>query len=172
MFNNFDIVKIIAAVGQSVRVFTSQAEGWVFESQPWQTLVVKQVVIARLLNARQQVWVSRVPWDDHYKRWNPVSHSRCGMLKNPHSSGTNKQTKLKWRHFLSHYGLVVLKLYPECLLVRWSWVSFLMLRSRLLQLITICLKFHQTVGWRVYSVAAIIKTVTIPLVGGYSVWQQ
>ena len=26
-----------AAVAQSVRAFASQAEGWVFESKPWQT---------------------------------------------------------------------------------------------------------------------------------------
>ena len=43
------------AVAQSVRAFTWQVEGWVFESQLRQTLVVKQVVTARLLNAQQQV---------------------------------------------------------------------------------------------------------------------
>ena len=47
--------KMTASVAQSVRAFASQAEGLVFESQPRQTQVVKQVVTAPLLNARQKV---------------------------------------------------------------------------------------------------------------------
>ena len=34
-------VYITAVMAQSVKAFTSQAEGWVFESKPRQTLVIK-----------------------------------------------------------------------------------------------------------------------------------
>ena len=51
----------------------AKAEGWVFESQPRQTYVVKQVVTAPLLNAWQYLLVSRVFGDDHHKRIPRVS---------------------------------------------------------------------------------------------------
>ena len=41
---------------------------------------LKQVMTARLPNARQQVWVSRVLRDDHYK---PISRDTVGLAKNP-----------------------------------------------------------------------------------------
>ena len=41
-----------SAKAQGVRAFAPQAEGWVFESQPRQTKVLKQVVTAPLPNVR------------------------------------------------------------------------------------------------------------------------
>ena len=55
------------ALGQWIKAFTSHAEGWV-ESQSEKPMSLKQVVTAPLLNALQQVRVSRVLGDDHYKR--------------------------------------------------------------------------------------------------------
>ena len=57
-------------MAQSVREFASHADGWAFEPQPRQTQVIKSsklVVTAPLLNAQQQVWVSRVLGNGHYK---------------------------------------------------------------------------------------------------------
>ena len=65
-------------MAQSVRAFVLHAEGWVFESQPRQTLVVKTGMTVPLPNARQQVWVSRVLGDDHYKL---VSHVTVGVAR-------------------------------------------------------------------------------------------
>ena len=62
---------ITAAVAQWVGALTLQAEDWMFESQPRQTSVEKQVMTALILNAQQKMRVSRVLGDDHYKR--PVS---------------------------------------------------------------------------------------------------
>ena len=56
----------------AVRSFASIAEGWVFESQLRQTDVVK-VVTTILMNARQQVCVSRDLGNDHYKRMSRVT---------------------------------------------------------------------------------------------------
>ena len=41
MVKNVYLTEITAAVAQSVRMFALQAEGWMFESQPRHTLVVK-----------------------------------------------------------------------------------------------------------------------------------
>ena len=41
---------------------------------------LKQVMTAPLPNARQEVWVSRVLRDDHYK---PISRDTVGLAKNP-----------------------------------------------------------------------------------------
>lgn len=53
------------AVAQS---FTSDAEGWVCESQRDKPTSLKQGITAPLLNAQQPVWVSQVLRDDHNKR--------------------------------------------------------------------------------------------------------
>ena len=66
---------------QSVRVFPSN--GLEFESRPRQTQVAKQVVTAPLPNARQQFYVWQVITDDHI--YVPLN-SKCGTLRNPHSS--------------------------------------------------------------------------------------
>ena len=44
---------LAVVVAQWATAFASLAEGWVFESQPRQTYVVKQVVTSPLLNAQQ-----------------------------------------------------------------------------------------------------------------------
>ena len=48
-------ITLAAAVAQWVGPFALQSEGWVFESQPRQTYVVKQVVTAPLPNAWRKV---------------------------------------------------------------------------------------------------------------------
>ena len=59
-------VIITAAVVQTARALVLHAEGWMFESQDRQPLVVKTG--SNSSTARQQVRVSRVSGDDHYIR--------------------------------------------------------------------------------------------------------
>ena len=47
-------------------VFASHVESWMFESQPWQTLVVKT-------GKNSAIYVSGVLGDDHYKRMSRVT---------------------------------------------------------------------------------------------------
>ena len=57
-----------AAVAQWARAFASQAEGWMFESQPRQTLVVKTGSDSSTVK-RSAIGVSiMVLGDDHHKR--------------------------------------------------------------------------------------------------------
>ena len=70
-------------MAQSVRAFVLQGD-WVIESQPRQTLVVKT---GPLPNARQQLGVSWVLGEDHYKRISRVTVGEYAkeplMLKEP-----------------------------------------------------------------------------------------
>ena len=72
-------MQVTAAVAQSVRAFTSQAEDWVFETQQWQTYDIKTGSDSSTHSKRAEQ-VSRVPRDDHYKR----IRLGCSTLKNPH----------------------------------------------------------------------------------------
>ena len=73
-------VDTVAVVVQSVRVFTSHAEGWVFEYQPQQFKVVQTG--------------SDSSSSKHHSGVNVMGqtvfpcHSRCGRLKNPHCALT------------------------------------------------------------------------------------
>ena len=58
---------LTAAVAQCSRPFASQAEGWFFECQPQQTLVVKTGSDCSFAK-RSAIEVSRVLGDIHYKR--------------------------------------------------------------------------------------------------------
>ena len=69
----FFLTKDTETIAQSVKVFASYAEGWVFESRLRQTYVVKKVVTASLLNVRQQVGVLLALGDDHNKRVSRVT---------------------------------------------------------------------------------------------------
>ena len=55
-------------MAQSVRAFAPQAEGWMFESQPRQTLVVKTGSDSTAKRSAIRVSVTGVLGDDHYKR--------------------------------------------------------------------------------------------------------
>ena len=71
------------AVAQWVKAFVPHAEGWVFESQPRQTHVVKRGSDS-FTAKRLAIGVSVMgPW-----RWplytDAPCHSKCGPLKNPH----------------------------------------------------------------------------------------
>ena len=76
-----------AAVSQWVRTFAPQAEGWVFESKPRQTYVVKTGSDSST-SKRSAIDVSVMG----PRRWplqtDAMYHSRCGMLKNPNCSMT------------------------------------------------------------------------------------
>ena len=61
-----NVIVICLSRGGGAVARLEQAEGWVFESQPLQSL--KQVVTAPLPNAWRKVRVSRVLGVDHYKR--------------------------------------------------------------------------------------------------------
>ena len=74
-----------ATVAQCVRALAPQAKGWVFESQPRQTLVVKtgSDTAKRLATGISVMGPRRWPlWTD------APCHSGCGTLKNPHCSMT------------------------------------------------------------------------------------
>ena len=74
-----------AVVAKLARAFAPQAEGWVFESQPWQTLVVK-TGSDRSTAKRSALGVS-VTGPRRWPLWtDPPCHSRSGTLKNPHCS--------------------------------------------------------------------------------------
>ena len=61
-------------MAQWVRAFAPQAEGWVFESQPRQTLVVKiGSDSSTVKRSALGLCLSRVLGDDHYKRMSRVT---------------------------------------------------------------------------------------------------
>ena len=62
------------AMVQWVRVFTLQVEGWVFESQPWQTSVIKTGSDSSKCSAIGAS-VTQVLGDDHYKQMPHVTES-------------------------------------------------------------------------------------------------
>ena len=72
-------MQVTAVVAQSVRAFALQAEGWVFETQQWQTYDIKTGSDSSTHSKRSEQ-VSRVPRDDHYKQM----RRGCSMLKNTH----------------------------------------------------------------------------------------
>ena len=74
-----------AAMAQWVRALTPHTEGWVFESQPRQTLVVKTGIDSST-DKRSAVGVS-VTGPCRWPLYTDVlCHSRCSTLKNPHCS--------------------------------------------------------------------------------------
>ena len=79
----FDSTSVMSsAVPQWIRTFAPQAESWVFESQPRQTLVVK---------TGSDSSTTKRPVSVMGPRRSPLKtaapcHSRCGTLKNPHCS--------------------------------------------------------------------------------------
>ena len=81
LFLTFYYVSIGRSLAQSVRAFSLHAEGWVFElgRDIPKSLHVNKIVAIPLLNARQQVWVSRVLADDHYERMSRVTVVIAGI---------------------------------------------------------------------------------------------
>ena len=72
-------------VPQWFRAVAPQAEGWVFETQPQQTLVVKTGMSESFTAKRSALSVSpRVLGDDHYSPMSRVTVGVRGTLKNPH----------------------------------------------------------------------------------------
>ena len=94
-------------VAQLVRVFALQPDGWVFESQPRQNLVVKTGSDSSTAK-RSATGVSV----EGPRRWllltNDPCHSRCGMLKNPYCSMAvrtehrSKFAALSWKWWHIH----------------------------------------------------------------------